>query len=151
MMRTMATTAMVPFAPEEARTRGARAQWVGVVPVDLLSQWQVQAVKMVLQTANLLENWDTYGSAAPTPAAVDTAMALIMQIDLEDIPVPYVVPVPGGGIQLEWIMNQRELELEVLPDGSVEFLKTESGQPTQEGPLARASPPEIASLVAWLV
>lgn len=69
-------------------------------------------------------NWDSYDSPPPTAKAIQLTTGLLLwaRIHSRDMPRPHLVPVSGGGIQLEWQLGSRELELEVLPDGYVEFL-----------------------------
>jgi hypothetical protein len=83
--------------------------------------------------------------------AIDVSLRLVRKIaelDLGDLPVPHVAPVPGGGIQLEWRVGDRELELEILPDGAIEFLRAERGEPVDEAALDSA---QLHSLLAWVV
>lgn len=135
---------MSPFATDEG------TQTLEVVPGGNLGTWQVQAVKRVFQTAELSANWDSYGSPPLSAQAVRTAISVILSVHLDDLPTPDVVPVPGGGIQLEWRMGSRELELEILPNGSLEFLKSEHGEPLEEGTL-ELSAIETTSLASWLL
>lgn len=118
------------------------------VPVSGLSHWQIQALKGVLQTAHLQANWDSYGSPAPSPVTVNSAIQLLTSVGFDILPVPYIVPVVGGGIQFEWIVDRRELELEILPDGSADFLKSEGGTPLEEGALETIV--HLEALLAWL-
>jgi hypothetical protein len=67
------------------------------------------------------------------------------------LPAPFIVPISGGGIQIEWIIADRELELEVLPDGSIEYLKSENKEPFEEEKIASRSSAEIFSLLSWLL
>ncbi len=46
---------------------------------------------------------------------------------------PHFVPVPGGGVQLEWELPRRELELEIRPSGDVDFLIVDDDAPWVEG------------------
>ncbi len=46
---------------------------------------------------------------------------------------PRFVPVPGGGVQLEWTLPRRELELEIRPSGDVDFLIVDADAPWIEG------------------
>lgn len=119
-----------------------------VVPTDALCQWQIHAVKAIVECSLLSANWDTYGSPAPTRVAKDRAINLVRSVGFEYLPTPDVVAVAGGGIQLEWVSGQRQLELEVLPDGAVQFLKTEDGDPLEEGPVK--GPAHVDSLLTWL-
>jgi len=67
----------------------------------------------------------------------------------EDLPIPFVAPVSGGGIQLDWSVAGRELELHIMPDGSIQFLRAFGGEVLEEGPL-KLSPIETRALFAWL-
>ena len=50
---------------------------------------------------------------------------LIKEIDSYELTQAHIGPVPGGGIGIEWRYGNRDLNLEILPDGSIEFLKAE--------------------------
>lgn len=119
-----------------------------VVPTDALTQWQIHAIKAVLECSLLPANWNTYGSPAPTPVSVNSAIDLVRSVGFEYLPAPDVVAVAGGGIQLQWVAGRRELELEVLPDGTVEFLKTQDGDPLDEGSVKGSA--HVDSLLTWL-
>jgi len=124
------------------------AQWSQDFPVE--SQWQIQALKPVCHLANLRYDWDSYGSPPVSSMALTASTRLIAMIDPEDLPVPHVFPVPGGGIQLEWIVGQRELEIVILPDGTVEFLKVEGGQPIEEAQVRLGAYGQVSSILSWL-
>jgi len=59
---------------------------------------------------------------------------------------PHIAPVPGGGIQLEWDRDNRSLELEIHPNGHLEFLVCE-GDEMVDGPLSERILPY---LLHWL-
>lgn len=125
--------------------------WVDTVPVA--SYWHRDAVKATLQLAALPHNWDTYGSLPPTAIAIKGAIALlahIAKLGFDDLPSPNVVPVPGGGVQFEWLVDTRELELEIRPDGSVDFLKSQAGEPIEEGQVSFGGRAQLQSLLSWL-
>ena len=134
---------MSPLATAEG------TQTLEVVPGGNLGTWQTQAIKRLFRAAELPADWDSYGSPPPSRLAVSMAIWVIQAINLDDLPIPDVVPVPGGGIQLEWQCGARELELEILPDGALLFLKSQDGEPIEEGPLEWSF--ELASLAAWLL
>jgi hypothetical protein len=98
---------------------------------------------------NLPPNWDSYGSIPPTPQALRGAEGLLRLLTVEAFPSPQVVPVPGGGVQLEWQVGPRGLEVEIRPDGSIEYLKVE-GEFMEEGPLLANQPDRLRELVRWL-
>ena len=78
----------------------------------------LEAVRAV---RDLPAGWDGYGSPSLTPSALRTAAYLVTQVEILESP-PHVAPVPGGGIQLEWTLGDRELEIEVTPEGDVLYL-----------------------------
>jgi hypothetical protein len=124
-----------------------RPEWDSAVPA-YVSQWKTNAISHVLRLGQLENNWDSYGSPKPSHNVVETALAIINTIPFDDLPFPDVVPVSGGGIQLEWSMEGRELEIQVRADGSLEFLQSENHEPTGEGPITSVA--LLLSLVLWL-
>lgn len=52
------------------------------------------------------------------------ALTFLSQSPLELMPEPSVSPVSGGGLGFHWRADARDLEIEILPDGRVEYLKT---------------------------
>ncbi len=144
LMPSSATTPITEY--QDTVRKDTRAQWSPFVPIS--SKWQTEALRALFQIATLPHNWDTYNSPPPSPTALAASIDLLSEIDLDDLPIPHVAPVPGGGIQFEWSVDQRELEVEILPDGSVEFLKAEGRQPLEEGHLRHMD--QMPSLLSWL-
>jgi hypothetical protein len=70
-------------------------------------------------------------------------------------PVPQVYPVTGGGIAFTWQRDTRELEVEILPDGSAQYLAVVTDpvtgeEVTQEGPLPLDRRDHGQALAGWL-
>lgn len=130
-------------------TPGGYAQWIRIVPTEELSQWQIQGIKRLREVLSLSENWDSYGSPPPTQLAADAAMDLLTRINIDHFVAPRVVPVSGGGLQLEWEIGERGLELLILDDGSVEYLTTERREPHEEGRIHLIN--EVRPLFLWLL
>ena len=126
-------------------------QWSGVVSVGELSQWQVEAIRKLLQLLALPRDWDSYGSPPPSEFAITAAVRLILCIDLEYFLLPRVVPVAGGGVQLEWSLGFREIEIEIDDDGSAGYLKSQHGKPIEEEQISLADLPRIRALLTWLI
>ncbi|MBM2847027.1 MAG: hypothetical protein HW407_2339 [Bacteroidetes bacterium] len=112
------------------------AQWTRVIPLTGLGQLQIQGIKRLITLRKLPENWDSYGSPPPTEPAVAVAIELLMALDFDELPSPRIIPVSGGGVQLEWDVESRGLELEALRDGSIRYLKVEGGEPIEENEIA---------------
>jgi len=74
---------------------------------------------------------DKWAPQPPTDKAFSTANTIIDSIDIkEDIPVPRLWPTPEGGVRFGWRTRHREVDIEVLADGSIEFLQLEEGRKT---------------------
>jgi hypothetical protein len=86
----------------------------------------------VLRLKQLAHDWDSYGSPPPTSASIEKALQIIASVDkhfrsmLDDKTSPYaVVPLPGGGVQLEWRGDNSEIEIDISPDGKIGYLYNE--------------------------
>lgn len=138
-------------SPLEEQHVSTLAQWVKVIPAAALSQSQTRAIKRLIAIRDLPHNWDSYGSPPPSESAIDAAIQLLIGIDLDELASPRIVPVSGGGVQLEWEVGARELELEIINDGSIRYLKVERGEPIEESEVALSNRVQIGFLLTWLI
>ncbi|MGH9839320.1 MAG: hypothetical protein ACREEM_11110 [Blastocatellia bacterium] len=125
-------------------------QWCGVTPLADANQWLRNAQRKITELKQLPENWDSYGSRTIQQAAIEQAGNLLARLSKLDLPRPQIFPVPGGGIQFEFRQDRRELELEILPDGSIEFLIVINSSEMREGAIPSGSLGEIYRLAYWL-
>lgn len=58
---------------------------------------------------------------------------------------PRVVPVSGGGFHFEWTMGNRELEVSISGDHSIEVLRVENGMPIDDDQMN-----ELPAIFGWL-
>jgi len=72
-----------------------------------------QALNDLLQ---LQENWDGYGAAQIEEQVAQNALMLLLEVMDNDAPVPSVVPLSDGGVQIEWHRRGRHLEIEFSAD-----------------------------------
>src|SRR5262245_13563003 len=99
------------------------AQWNAVSALSGLNYWQEEALTELSRIARLPENWDGYGSPPLSQKAREQAADLIDSLASNAPPSsPHIAPVPGGGLQFEWDYLGRYMELEILPNGNLEFL-----------------------------
>lgn len=104
----------VDFAPGHTTAPGAVPGWAGGGREVLFSRLDA--------LASLAENWDGYGAHALSPFALNAAGQVIDQLLREPLPPPTIVPVPSGGVQLEWVAGTVEIDLEIRPDGDGIFV-----------------------------
>jgi hypothetical protein len=95
---------------------------------DIFLESSFRRIGALLQ---LKSGWDSYGAEPISPVAANKAKDLLTSISaplLDFYPriLPYaIVPMPNGGVQLEWKGAARDLEVEVAPDGKLSFLLAE--------------------------
>jgi hypothetical protein len=91
---------------------------------------QLQAMR------DLVENWDGYGAAAPTPTVIDLAqefaglLETMSQKSTSNMFVLHVAPTRNGGVLIDWEDRTMQHEIEISPDRSIGFLHLDkaSGQ-----------------------
>lgn len=121
------------------------------IPLELLTRKQAEAMRGLGEIANLPPNWDTYGSPPPTAIAIEKVIDILLKIDDRNLPSAHVVPLSGGGVQLEWRVVDRELHLEIGPDGIAQYLQIENGQPFREEEMPSFTIDDAKSLLSWLI
>jgi hypothetical protein len=128
-----------------------------VDPVSRQENWLDPALRQLLKLTRYGQGWDSYGSPPPNPTAVVEAivlLALSFQF-VRDLPRPQIAPASGGGIQIDWYLGDRDLEIAILPDGTTEFLLVEDDEPLEEGeitrdlPLRKAYSAELNRILRW--
>jgi hypothetical protein len=114
------------------------------IPVGGMEGWLQEAIRKVIKFGNLAQNWDGQGSQAPGLYVRQTALDLLMNVP-GLYPPPRVVPVSGGGFHIEWAMGDRELEISIEPNCTIEVLRVEHGMPIESN-----SSDDLPALFSWL-
>jgi hypothetical protein len=73
-------------------------------------------------------NWNSYAAKELDVAAVTGAVQLLVGVMSENTPLPTFVPVPNGGVLLEWHTHTVDLEVSVLPSGRMHVFCERAGQ-----------------------
>lgn len=147
------TTPVDQYHPVEHRQHETRRVQLDPV-IAIFSQWVIEPIQATLRLQRLSPGWDRAGSPPPNETAVVTAIQIITNVarlGYDDFPAPHVFPVPGGGVQLEWQHGERQLEIEVLPNGVAEFVKGTQGEPVEEGEFPMWPPMQAKQVFAWLI
>lgn len=118
----------------------------------LRADWQGGDAQSDLQALlRLTDNWNGMGASAVSDRTVTAAGRMLEDASRYSIPAPSVAAASDGGVALEWHVSARQLELEVLPDLSLEFAQFDSGSLVGEGVIGSADDPEATRLFRWLV
>ncbi len=135
---------------EHATAPRLETQWGAVTPVLEAPIWSRAMSEKLRELRSLPLNWDSYGASPIADSAVQTSLSVIGHLRRLNLPEPIVVPVPDGGVQFEWQNERCELEVEVRPDKTVEFLVVDRNGKMLEG---RISQPEsigqFSCLARW--
>lgn len=115
------------------------------------TDWRYDAVVWIRnQAANLTSRTaDRWEIARPTDQACETVIRLIDALG-PNAPAPSaLVATLSEGVELEWRRGNRVLSIEILPDATLESLKSEDGQPIAEERLDGADS-RLPILLSWL-
>lgn len=75
--------------------------------------WLPDVVEKINSLLALPENWDSYGAERiKLDAALNTVKLLLSAME-EYTPLPAIVPVSSGNLQVEWHVFDRDLEIEI--------------------------------------
>jgi len=120
-----------------------------VAPLFALNPWLEPSLHRIRELAAMPTNWDTYGSPSIQPEAVDAAIHLLQKVANLSPAMPHIVPVSGGGLQLEWSIGRRELEIGVTPAGALDYL-TDDDDNMDGGALTLTDTSSLAEIFTWL-
>ncbi len=123
--------------------------------------WLFDVLPRLKELASLQENWDSYGSPPPSPRLMGDALEIVQRAErlLEYLraqqaamPTPSIVPLSGGGIQIEWQTPVKELELEFFERRPTVALAVNiaTGE-TTEGAFDAGDCDMVSDLLAWLM
>jgi hypothetical protein len=89
----------------------------------------VPALEQLRGLAQLGDNWDSYGADSISPVAIATASLLISSVDEDRVrhggrhAAPWMVaPLPDGGVQVEWKIASRKIQIQIDPEGAMSYL-----------------------------
>jgi hypothetical protein len=109
-------------------------QTVNVAPAQDPAACQLRSMLDQLKCLKDIKvDWDSYGSEPPSHQAVNVAEALIWNAVGQcygisgSKSVPYsILPLSGGGVQIEWHGNSDSIEVEIGARGEMSYLLTKN-------------------------
>jgi hypothetical protein len=123
-----------------------RRQWSGVKSLQSPA-WLKEIYDRISDLKKLKEDWDSYGGLPVADEAISRIRVLLSNLDIEDMPKPHVAPLPDGGIGLHWRVADRDLEIEVEPNGAIHFLQTRVGGDSTPGDMRNLK--EVQEYLDW--
>ena len=98
-----------------------------------------QTLRLLDELGRLEPDWDTYGSEPPTKEAIAAARHLIEEVQRgfkgteAGLSLPFaVVPLSGGGVQIEWRGANDSIEVEIGPRGEWGYLLARGAGPARK-------------------
>lgn len=122
-------------------------------PYFARDEWFTSVLRDIAEISNLPRDWNSYGSPPLTAdakrQAIDVALRFSTGVAL---PPPSVAAVSGGGVQFSWDVGAKALELEVMPDGGIDYLRIYDDDTMSEGRINPAMAADhLRQQVRWLV
>ena len=96
-------------------------------------------------------DWDSHGGLPLCPEVHARVVRLLEELGQGEWPAPAVVLGSIGSVQLEWRVQGRELEIEILPQGEVAYLKSHADGQMEEGQVAQPVADAVKNLIGWVV
>lgn len=120
-----------------------------VLKSDEAENLSSEVLHRIAKLRALTDNWDGYRSPPIAEEAIGGALHILQEAQDRRLPEPYIGPVSGGGVQLEWhLPNGHEVEMSVAADGSVEFITINRGEYSDD--MRLSSYFDAYELLEWL-
>jgi hypothetical protein len=75
--------------------------------------WDVETTWRLNELTRLRLGWDGYSSVPVKQEAADFVKTVLYRVMAPHIPAPAIVPISGGGVQIEWHSPTFEIELAI--------------------------------------
>ena len=133
------------------RSAGDPGGWI-IIDFGMSSTWMVSALDQIESLRALPDNWDGYRSPAIGNAEIDRLRQVILSISDLGMPIPFVGPMAGGGVEVEWQCRGRDLGFEVEPSSDfVTYLQVDFDGGMEEGTCHPDNYLKLRELANWLL
>ena len=116
-----------------------------------IPEWLVETLIELERLSQLPRNWDSYGAEPVKAEVLGLSMRLLGSLDISNLSVPHVSAGSAGTVVLEWQADRRKLELEILGQDSIGYLKQHSDGRMEEAEVTSDLPQTLKRLIEWLV
>jgi hypothetical protein len=106
---------------------GRRSRYV--VSGQRPNSWEDKVKKRLDALCSLASGWDGYNGRCVSFSVASFALNLLESIMLDDYPLPSLVPLPSGGLQIEWHLLSGDIELVINAPYDVEGSYSEVNSP----------------------
>ncbi len=92
-----------------------------VIATEEIPGWVQPTIAAFIGIQKLSDNWDSYGGKRVSFDLIRQALSILGSIMEVNSPIPSVVPLGDGGMQLEWHRKQQDLEIVLAADDVPQF------------------------------
>ncbi len=122
-----------PYGKEESQAVTPERSWSELLEIPAHLE---PAVAQVFELRTLRRDWNSYGAPPVAPQAILQALGFLSSLRGSRIKSPAVAPTARGGVQFAWGADERSVEIDISPSGSLSVLIDDLGN-YQEGHVAR--------------
>ena len=107
---------------EELLTRNggwgrARNSGTSLLDSTIIPEWEEVVLNRLVELRTLSEDWDTYGGSPVTQEVAAYSFALLRAVMAAETRAPDLVPLPQGGLQMEWHDPNLDVEITIEEPG----------------------------------
>lgn len=114
------------------------------------ADWCETCLREIDRLRDVVNNWNSYGALPVDRDSIEVARRLVaMLCEVAGIDHPRVAASPAGNVALswEWQQHTRELDLEIVADGTLRFSYIDEAHPSQDLQGETIDPTYIAQLL----
>ena len=137
LIEAMAVSEMEAFL-ESVQSKQAVHHLSKPAQTEAVCAWSGEAEQRLSEFEGLGQNWDSYGGAPVTHAALAIARQFLARLS-PDVPRAFVVPTSPGGVAFDWSTDDMDFEVEFTPSGEVTIDEDDRSALPEETPLRRAA------------
>ncbi len=120
------------FEPAEP-VLGVRTEAAETAP--RFAEWVVDVLDRLIELHELPVDWDHHGAPPIDEKDIGAALNVLNEVMAPDTPPPAIVPISGGGLQMEWHRASLDVEIVVgLGDDDGLYLREVNSGREWEGP-----------------
>lgn len=126
------SAALAPSGDPTFTSRARLTAYIVSFNGEPLPNWVRPTALAFNEIGTLTDNWDTYDGKAISSDLMKQSFSFLQAIMQPNSPVPSVVPLGDGGIQLEWHRNRQDLEVTFAADEAARFFYIDRASGTEQ-------------------
>ncbi len=86
---------------------------IKISPTSSLPNWFIEVAEEIENLLQINDGWDSYGGSAPSPQIIKETLLILSELPDSNIPSPQIFPTNQGGIQLNWEIENKDIEIRI--------------------------------------